>query len=330
MRDLAFIAYLLLILAMGLKRPFLLVLAYVYIDLVSPQRMAYALLASLPVSLICFTAAVIGWVVLDNKEGTRVTWRQLLLVVLLAWAGYTTASADFPIDAADKWDWVWKTLVFAIFLPLTLRTRLRMEALAIFMALSAATIIITGGDQDADLGRRLRHAQPRGRREQRPLRRQHHLDRGDRDDPADPVRRASTAPFSRRLDAQGLLRSADLRLPADPARHRGAHRAGLHRRSRDAAAARHVDEGARRLRGAALRRRCSQRCRCCRRATPADEHDRGLQGRRIRLDPDRGVDVDARLRQAAPRRRRLRRLSPEQAVVQARRHAGRRPVPRRC
>jgi len=35
--------------------------------------------------------------------------------------------------------------VFAIFLPLTLKTRLRLEALALFMVLCAGTLIITGG-----------------------------------------------------------------------------------------------------------------------------------------------------------------------------------------
>ena len=32
----------------------------------------------------------------------------------------TTANADFPVPAAMKWSWVWKALLFAMFLPLTL------------------------------------------------------------------------------------------------------------------------------------------------------------------------------------------------------------------
>ncbi|MFX8012330.1 DUF5935 domain-containing protein, partial [Acinetobacter baumannii] len=59
--------------------------------------------------------------------------------------GVSTRYADFPVEAADQWDWVWKALAFAIFLPLTLRTRLRIEALLLFMILSAASIIIVGG-----------------------------------------------------------------------------------------------------------------------------------------------------------------------------------------
>jgi probable O-glycosylation ligase (exosortase A-associated) len=40
---------------------------------------------------------------------------------------------------------VWKNLAFAVFLPLTLRTKLRIEALLLFIVLSAASIVIVGG-----------------------------------------------------------------------------------------------------------------------------------------------------------------------------------------
>lgn len=145
MRDYAFVAYLALLLLLGMRRPFLFVLGYVYIDLVSPQRLSYYLLSSVPVSLIFFAAAFVGWVFTDARHGFRITVRQLLILALLGWAGWTTAHADFPIDAAEKWDWVWKTLVFAVFLPMTLRTRLRIEAMVVFMILSVASIVITGG-----------------------------------------------------------------------------------------------------------------------------------------------------------------------------------------
>lgn len=145
MHDLALVGFLLAMLAMGLKRPFLLVLTYVYIDNVSPQRLSYYMLNSVPVSLICVSLAVLAWMIVDDKRDTRLAPRQFLLLLLLGYCGLTTMQADFPIEAAAKWDWVWKALAFAIFLPLTLRTRLRIEALALFMVLSAASIIIVGG-----------------------------------------------------------------------------------------------------------------------------------------------------------------------------------------
>ena len=145
MRDLAFLGFLAAFVGFGFKRPFLFVLAYCYVDIVAPQRLCYFLLNAIPVSLICFGLAVLGWLVADDKRDARLAPRQLLMALLLVWAGYTTWNADFPVEALEKWGWVWKALVFAIFLPLTLRTRLRIEALCLCMVLCASSIIVVGG-----------------------------------------------------------------------------------------------------------------------------------------------------------------------------------------
>ncbi|MDB5676709.1 MAG: polymerase [Sphingomonas bacterium] len=145
MRDLVFVAFLLALFGAGLRRPFLFVLAYVYIDIVSPQRLTYILLNSIPISLIAVGLAVLSWALVDDKRDTRVAPRQILILLLLLYCYITTRGADFPVEAAEKWDWVWKALAFAAFLPLTLRTRLRIESLLFFMIASAASIIIVGG-----------------------------------------------------------------------------------------------------------------------------------------------------------------------------------------
>jgi probable O-glycosylation ligase (exosortase A-associated) len=144
-RDLAFIAFLLALFGFGFRRPFLFVLTYAYIDIVSPQRLTYLLLNSVPISLIAVALSVLGWAVADDKSGLRIVPRQLLILAMLSYCGWTTLHADFRLEALDKWDWVWKALLFAAFLPLTLRTKLRIEALLLFMILSAASIIIVGG-----------------------------------------------------------------------------------------------------------------------------------------------------------------------------------------
>jgi len=143
--DLAFVGFLAGLFALGLRRPFVLVLAYVYIDLVSPQRLTYWLLNSVPISMIAVVLAVGGWALADDKAGLRVGPRQVMILALLGYCHATTVAADFPVEAADKWAWVWKNLAFAAFLPLTLRTRLRIEALLLFTVLSAGSIIIVGG-----------------------------------------------------------------------------------------------------------------------------------------------------------------------------------------
>ncbi|MBG6117654.1 MULTISPECIES: putative O-glycosylation ligase, exosortase A system-associated [unclassified Sphingobium] len=149
MRDLFFVAFLGVFFLMGLKRPFLLVAVYAYIDIVSPQRLSYFLLNSIPISAIAFAAMVGAWLVVDDKKDCRFSARQALLLILLLWCGYTTATADFPVEAMTKWNWVWKAIIAGVFLPLTLRTRLRIEAMTVFMILCASTIIINGGMKTA-------------------------------------------------------------------------------------------------------------------------------------------------------------------------------------
>ena len=145
MLDLALTGFVFLLLALGLRKPFLWVLAYLYIDILTPQRISWGLLAALPISLIAFVLAFAGWALLDDKRDSRFTLRQGLIALLLVYCGLTTLIADFPESAVTKWAWVWKALVFAIFLPLTLRTRLRIEAAALTIVLTVGAIVISGG-----------------------------------------------------------------------------------------------------------------------------------------------------------------------------------------
>lgn len=151
-RDLVFIAFLVALLGLGLRRPFIFVLAYAYVDIVSPQRLSYYLLNSVPLSLIVAALAIGSWLLTDDKRNFRVTPRQGLMILLLVYTGMTTIYADFPIEALAKWDWVWKAMIFAIFLPFTLRTKLRIEAYLLFMTLCASAIIIVGGIKTAASG----------------------------------------------------------------------------------------------------------------------------------------------------------------------------------
>lgn len=145
MKDIFFLAFIGYVLLIGIRRPFLWVLLYVYIDILAPQRIGYSIITTLPMSLIAFAAAFGGWLVLDNKAGARFTLRQWLMLALLAYCWWTTGNADFPEEALTKWDWVWKALLFAIFLPLTLTTRARIEGLGLILLLSVATIVIATG-----------------------------------------------------------------------------------------------------------------------------------------------------------------------------------------
>src|SRR5215475_13405258 len=107
LHDLAFVGFLCALFGMGFRKPFLFVLTYVYIDIVSPQRLTYILLNSVPISLIAVGLAVVSWAAIDDKSDVRVAPRQGMILLLLAYCWYTTVNADFRLEAQDKWEWVW-------------------------------------------------------------------------------------------------------------------------------------------------------------------------------------------------------------------------------
>lgn len=146
MTEVFLLAFFSAILVMGLMRPFLWVLLYLYVDIVSPNKIGTQILANIPMSFIAFVAVFGGWLLLDKtKTKARFGLRQGLIMALLAYCYYTTVFADFPTEALDKWEWVWKSLLFAAFLPMTLTTRLRIESAVTFYVLALATIVINGG-----------------------------------------------------------------------------------------------------------------------------------------------------------------------------------------
>ncbi len=145
MTELFLLVFLIVLMILGLRRPFLWIGAYMYIDIVAPQKLGYTILPSIPLSLIAFVAAFGGWLFLQDKQGARFTARQGLIVLLLLYCLMTTWTADFPEAAWAKWAWVWKALVFAAFLPLALTTRLRFETAILFYLLALGTIVINGG-----------------------------------------------------------------------------------------------------------------------------------------------------------------------------------------
>src|SRR3546814_3662232 len=94
MHDLAFVGFLAALIAAGFRKPFLFILVYVYIDVVSPQRLSYFLLNAVPISLIAVVLAVAGWAVADDKRDVRLAPRQFLILLLLIYCWLTTRSEE--------------------------------------------------------------------------------------------------------------------------------------------------------------------------------------------------------------------------------------------
>lgn len=145
MRDLFLVGILALMFLAAFKRPFIMTLAYIYVDLVQPQEFAYYLLSSVPVSLIFAVASVLFYLALDRNKRGGMGALQWLMLLFLGWITLTTIYAQVPDSAWLKWDSAWKAIGFAIFLPFVLNTRVRFNAAILVMVVCVGSLLITGG-----------------------------------------------------------------------------------------------------------------------------------------------------------------------------------------
>lgn len=147
-------------LVLGTQAPFVISLGYVWIDTFRPQNVAYIILNQFPVSAVMGAAAFLAYFVADRRSPPRPNMISIMQVMLPIWVTLTLIWAVSPAAAFEKWDWAFKTLVFAAFLPLVIRSSVQIEAfLQIFMLSLSATLVpygakiaISGGGYGRDLG----------------------------------------------------------------------------------------------------------------------------------------------------------------------------------
>ena len=136
----------------GLFVPFIAALGYVWVDLMRPQQLAYSILPSVPVSLILFCVMVLSYVVFDRRNPPRITGLMVLLVVFALWVSATLLWAQHPSDAFAKWDWAIKVLIFAVFVPFIIRSRIQIEAFMLTYLFAVSGVAITYGIKTAVTG----------------------------------------------------------------------------------------------------------------------------------------------------------------------------------
>ena len=160
MRSLYVTTVYILFLAFGMAAPFVLSLGYVWVDTFDPQAIADDLLGQVPVSLIMGAAAIAAFLAFDRRKG-GLTLTTILLVVFAIWVTLTTAFlAEVPGAAWYKWNYAFKTICFAAFLPFVFRSRVQIEAflqiylfslMVHFLPVGIKTII-SGGGYGRELG----------------------------------------------------------------------------------------------------------------------------------------------------------------------------------
>jgi probable O-glycosylation ligase (exosortase A-associated) len=147
-------------LGLGATVPFVATLGYVWVDTFQPQFVAYIILNQLPVSLIMGLAAFGTYFMFDRRNPPPMNLQTFLQIAMLIWTSATMLWAQLPDLAYMKFDVVWKTLLFAAFVPFVIRSRVQLEAFAQTYVFSLAAnfvpfgakVILSGGGYGVNLG----------------------------------------------------------------------------------------------------------------------------------------------------------------------------------
>lgn len=142
MRDLLLLLTYLAFLAVGTMAPFVLALGYVWVDVFSPQSLGWSPLSTLPVAFIMGAAAVGAYLVLDRRSPPRLSGMLILLLLLAVWITATTSWAARPDESFIKWDVAIKALLFAVFVPFVVRSRVQIEAFVHVYVFSLAAHVL--------------------------------------------------------------------------------------------------------------------------------------------------------------------------------------------
>ena len=160
LRSLWLIAVFFSFLGLGSQAPFILALGYVWIDTFRPQEVATFLLNQIPVAMIMGAAAVGSYLLMDRRSPPKLNFITVAQFSLAIWATITLLWAVSPDRALLKWDWAFKTMMFAAFIPFVIRSRIQIEAfLQVYYFSLAANLlpfgmktILSGGGYGQALG----------------------------------------------------------------------------------------------------------------------------------------------------------------------------------
>ena len=147
-------------LVLGLNASFIFVLAYVWVDIFTPQHIAFSIISSVPVSMILGLCVFIAFFRLPRDPFVKargITWATLLFGL---WMTLTLIWAELPGPALGKWDWAFKSVMFSILVPFFLRTRVQIEAMLWTIVISGIAhcipfgvkVLLSGGGYGKPLG----------------------------------------------------------------------------------------------------------------------------------------------------------------------------------
>jgi len=129
----------------GLSRPFVMGLGYVWTDLFRPEDMYPTIMGAFPVSLIMGSGAAAVYLVSGRKYLPRFSSTLFLLISFGLWMTLACTWAEAPEAVWSKWDWAIKTFVFAVMIPFLFQSRVQIEAFVLTIIFAVCGVIVPVG-----------------------------------------------------------------------------------------------------------------------------------------------------------------------------------------
>jgi len=150
--DIIFITVIIASLAFGIHGAYTATIVYVFLDFLPYQFISPSFYRDIPVSKIVAILSLLLFFLFDRKPLAKVTLLHLLMFFFAAWVTLTTTWAVNPERAWLKWDWAFKSALYAAFLPFVLRTRERIEGIILTIIFAVGASILVAGIKTANGG----------------------------------------------------------------------------------------------------------------------------------------------------------------------------------
>lgn len=160
MRGALLLLLILVFLVLGFRAPFVFVLGYVWASIFTPQFVAYSVVTSIPVSLIFALLSLLFLLAKRTDRVEKFRFAQYMLLLFGLWMSATLLWAERPVEALEKWDPAFKSVVFAALIPLFFGAKRKAELLIWIIVVSGVAhcipfgvkVLISGGGYGTPLG----------------------------------------------------------------------------------------------------------------------------------------------------------------------------------
>jgi probable O-glycosylation ligase (exosortase A-associated) len=130
---------------MGFTAAFATALGFIWVDIVKPQKLAYAIITGWPLSMITAVILMLQYTIKDKKFMPRFSGLLWMVLLFSIWITLTAFMSPLGERPWLKWDWAFKVLIFTLLIPYVFRSRVQIEAFLLVMVFSAATIFSSAG-----------------------------------------------------------------------------------------------------------------------------------------------------------------------------------------